>query len=59
VLAIAVGSPVLRCVRVTTDTNGAPVLMSEHVFPAYRTEFIVDLPNAEPSTTPSGLRLVE
>jgi len=58
-LGIPVGSPVLRCERVTTDTSGRPVLMSEYLFPAHRTEFVVDLPSAEPSTTPSGLRLVE
>jgi GntR family transcriptional regulator len=33
--------------------------MSEYVFPAHRTEFVVELPTAEPSGTPSGLRLVE
>jgi GntR family transcriptional regulator len=32
--------------------------MSEHVFPAHRTEFVVDLPMAEPSTSPAGLRLI-
>ena len=31
----------------------------EHVFPAHRTEFVVDLPRAEPSIAPTGLRLVE
>jgi GntR family transcriptional regulator len=50
---------VLRCQRVTTDVQGRPVLMSEYVFPAHRTEFVVELPTAEPSGTPSGLRLVE
>jgi len=35
------------------------VLMSEHIFPAHRTEFTVELPLAEPSIVPSGLRLVE
>ncbi len=59
VLEIPPGSPVLRCERITTDTAGRPVLMSEHVFPGHRTEFVVDLPQAEPSITPSGLRLVE
>ena len=52
-------SPVLRCERITTDTSGRPVLLSEHVFPAHRTEFVVELPNAAPSVTPTGLRLVE
>ena len=52
-------SPVLRCERITTDTSGRPVLMSEHVFPGHRTEFVVELPTAAPSVTPTGLRLVE
>jgi GntR family transcriptional regulator len=58
-LGVPSASPVLRCVRITTDTHGVPVLMSEHVFPARRTEFVVELPSAEPSTMPEGLRLVE
>jgi len=58
-LAVPAGSPVLRCERLTTSTAGRPILLSEHIFPAHRTEFVVDLPLAEPSTTPSGLRLVE
>jgi GntR family transcriptional regulator len=58
-LGIPAGSPVLRCERITTDTHHRSVLISEHVFPAHRTEFVVDLPNAKPSITPSGLRLVD
>ena len=58
-LGIPVGSPVLRCERVTTDLDGRPVLMSVHVFPGHRTEFVVDLPQVEQSIAPSGLRLVE
>jgi GntR family transcriptional regulator len=58
-LNVPVGSPLLRCLRVTTDIDGTPVLVSEHLFPAHRTEFVVDLPQAAPSMTPSGLRLVE
>ena len=58
-LEIPVDSPVLRCERVTTTVAGQPVLMSEHIFPAHRTEFTVELPLAEPSIVPSGLRLVE
>ena len=57
-LKVPVGSPVLRCERLTTTVAGAPVLLSEHLFPAHRTEFVVDLPEAEPSIAPSGLRLV-
>jgi GntR family transcriptional regulator len=57
-LHVPLMSPVLRCERITTDTTGRPVLLSEHVFPAHRTEFVVELPNAAPSVTPTGLRLV-
>jgi GntR family transcriptional regulator len=58
-LEIPAGSPVLRCERVTHSVDGRPVLISEFVFPAHRTEFVVDLPHAEPSIAPTGLRLVE
>lgn len=58
-LGVPSSSPVLRCERITTDTQGKPVLMSEYVFPARRTEFVVELPTAEPSVLPTGLRLVE
>jgi len=58
-LAVPAGSPVLRCRRVTTDTAGRPVLLSVHVFPAHRTEFVVELPQASASMAPTGLRLVE
>jgi GntR family transcriptional regulator len=58
-LKVPVGSPVLRCERVTQSVAGHAVLMSEHVFPAHLTEFVVDLPHVEASIAPSGLRLVE
>lgn len=58
-LEVPVGSPVLRCERVTSTVDGRPVLVSEHVFPAHRTEFVVDLPAADRSMAPTGLRLVE
>jgi GntR family transcriptional regulator len=58
-LAVPTGSPVLRCERITRSVDGVPVLMSEHVFPAHLTEFVVDLPHVEASMAPSGLRLVE
>ena len=58
-LHIPPGSPVLRCERVTSNEAGEAVLFSEHVFPGHRTEFVVDLPQAERSIAPSGLRLVE
>lgn len=58
-LEIPAGSPVLRCERTTSNQEGRPVLLSEHIFPGHRTEFLVDLPVAEPSIAPSGLRLVD
>jgi GntR family transcriptional regulator len=58
-LEVPVGAPLLRCRLLTTDVDGRPVLLSEHLFPAHRTEFVVDLPNDPPSAIPAGLRLVE
>ena len=58
-LEIPAGSPVLVCERLTEDADGHPVLLAEHVFPAHRTEFVVDLPHPEASIGPSGLRLVD
>jgi GntR family transcriptional regulator len=58
-LAVPVGSPVLVCERITRDLHELPLLVSEHVFPGHRTEFVVELPQAEQSISPSGLRLVE
>nr|WP_283250889.1 UTRA domain-containing protein [Rhabdothermincola salaria] len=58
-LRVPVGSPVLRCERITRSVDDEPVLLSEHVFPAHLTVFVVDLPHAEASMAPSGLRLVE
>ena len=58
-LKIPVGSPVLKCQRTTTTVDGVTVLVSRHVFPAHRTEFVVDLPFVDQSIAPSGLRLVE
>jgi GntR family transcriptional regulator len=57
-LEVPVGSAVLRCERTTSTQDGRPVLFSEHVFPAHRTEFVVDLPLADQSIAPSGLRLL-
>jgi GntR family transcriptional regulator len=58
-LGVPAGSPLLRCWRVTWTAGDEPVLLSESVFPAGRTEFVVDLPGAETSMAPAGLRLVE
>ena len=57
-LEVPVGSPILRCERITRSVDGRPVLLSEHVFPAHLTEFVVDLPQPSASMAPSGLRLV-
>lgn len=59
ILQIPTGSPVLRCVRTTSSVDDKVVLVSHHVFPAHRTEFVVDLPFVDQSIAPSGLRLVE
>lgn len=58
-LGVPAGSPVLHCERVTRSADGVAVLVSEHVFPAHLTEFVVDLPHANASMSPSGLRLVD
>lgn len=58
-LGVPAGSPVLRCRRVTFDRRRVPVLVAVHVFPALRTEFVVELSAPGPSMGPSGLRLVE
>jgi GntR family transcriptional regulator len=58
-LEIPAGSPVLRCERTTRSIGGDAVLVSEHLFPAHLTEFVVDLPHVEASMAPTGLRLVE
>lgn len=58
-LGVPERSPVLRCERTTYDADGAPILLSAHVFPAHLTELVVDLPVAEASISPTGLRLVE
>jgi DNA-binding GntR family transcriptional regulator len=57
-LGIPAGSPVLRCERVTMSEDDVAVLVSAHVFPAHRTEFVVEMTRAEPSIAPTGLRLV-
>jgi GntR family transcriptional regulator len=58
-LEIPESSPVLVCERVTSDADGAPVLVAESVFPGYRSAFSVDLPHPAASIAPSGLRLVD
>jgi GntR family transcriptional regulator len=59
-LQIPVGSPVLVCDRITCTVEDQPVIAAEHVFPADRTEFVVELSTAPgASMAPSGLRLVD
>lgn len=58
-LQVPPGSPVLHVERVTSSPEGAALLLSEHVYPAHRTEFVVDLPATPPSMAITGLRLVE
>ena len=58
-LEVPVGAPVLVCRRTTRSVAGEAVLHSEHVFAGHATEFVVDLPVADRSMAPSGLRLVE
>jgi GntR family transcriptional regulator len=57
VLGVATGSPVLVCRRTTKSEAGVPVLLSEHVFAAHRTEFVVELPHVGESMAPDGLQL--
>ena len=57
ILQVPKGSPILRCERITSTTAGVAVLLSVHVFPALRTEFVVEMPNMEGAIDPSGLRL--
>lgn len=58
-LGIPIGAPVLVAERTTRSTSGRVVLVSEHVFPAHRTRFAVELPVDDGSPDPAGLRLVE
>lgn len=58
-LQVPPGSPVLVAERVTRSKQGRPVLMSEHIFSAHRTRFVVELPVDDGSLLPTGMRLVE
>jgi len=59
-LAVPSGSPLLVCRRATHDADNQVVLVSEHRYPAHRTEFCVDVARADPATAlaPPGVRLV-
>lgn len=56
-LRVDEGAPLLRVRRVTTDLAGGNALVSEHLYPAHRTEFEVTL--SGPTGEPAGLRLVQ
>ncbi len=58
-LAVPVGSPLLVVERVSEDTAGRAVLVSEHRFPAHLTEFVAELPFHDGAFSPATLRLVE
>ncbi len=58
-LEIPAGSPVLIVERITRNAEGRPVLVSEHVVPAHRMRFVVDLPVDGGVLDPSGMRLVD
>lgn len=58
-LDVPVGSPILRCRRITRDEEGVVVLVGDYIFPAHRTEFVVELQHPAASIGPSGLRLLE
>lgn len=58
-LDVPVGSPVLVAERVTRDTAGDVVLVSEHVFPGHLTRFVVELPADDGLLEPTGLRIVD
>lgn len=58
-LDIPTGAPVLVAERITRNTDGRPVLLSEHVFPAHRTRFSVEIPVDDGLLDPTGLRIVD
>jgi GntR family transcriptional regulator len=50
---------VLVAERITRNDAGRPVLVSQHVFPAHRMRFAVELPVDDGLMQPSGMRLVD
>lgn len=58
-LAVPERSPLLEIRRTTASNNGQVVLVSEHLYPAHSTEFVVELAPAEIAAELSGLRLVQ
>ncbi len=58
-LDVPTGSPVLVAERVTRNDAGRAVLVSEHVLPAHRVSFAVELPVDDGQMSPTGLRYVD
>jgi len=58
-LAVPEGSPLLRIARTTSSQSGQNILVSEHLYPAHRTEFSVQLAPADAVADAPGLRLVQ
>ena len=56
-LQLPFGSPLLRCERITSDTSGRAVLLSDAVFHPLVTEFVAESPALE-HVEPTGLRLI-
>jgi GntR family transcriptional regulator len=57
-LHVLEGTPLLSCVRTTTNENGVAVLLNHAVFNPLTTEFVVDLPVIT-EADPHALRLVQ
>ena len=45
--------------RITRNADGRPVLVSQHVFPAHRMRFAVELPIDDGMMQPAGMRFVD
>ena len=58
-LGIPAGSPVLKADRITRNSDDRPVLVSEHVFPAHRFRFSVELPVDDGLLNPTGVQLID
>lgn len=58
-LRVPEGSPLLRIRRVTRSVDGRNILASEHLYPAHRTEFSVELATHGSVELARGLRLLD
>lgn len=57
-LGVPVGSPTLVVERITRTERHRPVLVSEHVFPAHRMTFSIDVPLDAGMLDPAGMKVV-